>query len=916
MIGEAMRRILCCVLLLGSLLGGTDAFADARTKARRAFNEGMRLIAARQFERGIDRLIEANDTLPHPNVQYNIAQAYLALGRDAEALKWLESYLSFPVPQADAERVGRELEDVKRRMQPAPPPEKVSGTDEAPLTTVPNLTVRDLHQLESLADALRNLSTDRAKELDDITARLKGNVREEPPPPAPPPPPPDQLTAPQPIEEGGLRAVEEYEEREVVSAATRELARPEDAPAVVWVITQREIRDRGYETIAEALRAISGLHVIDDHVFVDVGVRGVHGDLRGMSRIIKVLVDGHPVAFRPTSGHFLGLEAIPIRAVDRIELIRGPASALYGANAFLAVLQIVTRRGSDIRGGAVAGRFGLSTSTEDASGKVDPKVMGTGDAIVGTKEGDLSFVLSAQGGHLDRSGLRIPETSPFAGELSGSTGGVSKKDTATPFSLFGSLELDLHGKGQINLSGGVQRLDAHGEWLDYGALTHFTEISLINIWTRLTYDLAINKEAGLRAFTSYARGGPNASNRIRPLTGFTLRPNELRHLEESFQSQAIFSGLEVRWDLSKYRFGVRAGADVDVDLQKLNSARAFFDGAEGENQAGESIPVSASSVPDTTFTNVGLYLQLDSQPLEFFDVIGGLRYDFQSLYGSNLNGRLGAVVRATDWLFFKALYGSSFRAPAADQLYRQAAYVGDTTGCLDYAPCAAVDLKPQTAHTGELVAGVAFSKTFNAQVTGFISYVDDLILSFPNNANAFITTNAGTRLSRGVEVESSVAFPGLAGALDLSAHAYFALQGTDSDIPEALFQPAESIRAEFREESLFPSVTAGGGLDLAYLPLKVGLYLEGRYVGKRRASGSNLALSAGFSNYDGDDLPGYFELDMNLSTRDLYLFEGGETVLSLRVTDALGIDHAEGGFRGWDIPTPGRLIFFRIIQEY
>jgi hypothetical protein len=114
-------------------------------------------------------------------------------------------------------------------------------------------------------------------------------------------------------------------------------------------------------------------------------------------------------------------------------------------------------------------------------------------------------------------------------------------------------------------------------------------------------------------------------------------------------------------------------------------------------------------------------------------------------------------------------------------------------------------------------------------------------------------------------------------------------------------------------------VSAGGGIDIAYAPLKLGLYVEGRYVGPRRASGSNLALSLGFSNYGGadfEDLPGYFELDVNLSTRDLEIIGSSETVLSLRVTDVLGMAHAEGGFRGWDIPAPGRVISFRVIQEY
>ena len=54
----------------------------------------------------------------------------------------------------------------------------------------------------------------------------------------------------------------------------------------------------------------------------------------------------------------------------------------------------------------------------------------------------------------------------------------------------------------------------------------------------------------------------------------------------------------------------------------------------------------------------------------------------------------------------------------------------------------------------------------------------------------------------------------------------------------------------------------------------------------------------------------------DLSTRDLYIVGSGETVLSLRATDILGTPHAEGGYRGWDIPAVGRMVFVRVIQEF
>ena len=63
--------------------------------------------------------------------------------------------------------------------------------------------------------------------------------------------------------------------------------------------------------------------------------RGVSGELRGGSRLIKVMVNGHPVSFRSETTNWLNGALVPMDVIDRIEVIRGPGSALYGANAFL-----------------------------------------------------------------------------------------------------------------------------------------------------------------------------------------------------------------------------------------------------------------------------------------------------------------------------------------------------------------------------------------------------------------------------------------------------------------------------------------------------------------------------------------------------------------------------------------------------
>jgi outer membrane receptor for ferrienterochelin and colicins len=123
------------------------------------------------------------------------------------------------------------------------------------------------------------------------------------------------------------------------------------------VVTRDAITQWGYAKVAELLRHVVGLYVIDDHIIPNVSVRGVSGGLRSESGLIKVMIDGRPVAFRVTAGNWLGPELVPLSAVERVEIIRGPGSALYGADAFLGVINVVTRRPGKMNGGefAVAG---------------------------------------------------------------------------------------------------------------------------------------------------------------------------------------------------------------------------------------------------------------------------------------------------------------------------------------------------------------------------------------------------------------------------------------------------------------------------------------------------------------------------------------------------------------------------------
>src|SRR5882724_10019899 len=187
-----------------------------------------------------------------------------------------------------------------------------------------------------------------------------------------------------------------------VSTATKTAESLDDAPAVITVVSHEDIERWGYRTVAEVLDHTVGFYLIDDHILPNASVRGMTGGLGAESGVIKVMIDGRSVAYRTTSGNWLGVELIPLESVAQIEIVRGPASALYGADAFLGVVNIITFRPEDVR--PVRGRAALVSTDGHLGERFDL----TGGSCVG----HFHFLLGAAGESTDRSGLALPSESP------------------------------------------------------------------------------------------------------------------------------------------------------------------------------------------------------------------------------------------------------------------------------------------------------------------------------------------------------------------------------------------------------------------------------------------------------------------------------------------------------------------------
>jgi iron complex outermembrane receptor protein len=140
---------------------------------------------------------------------------------------------------------------------------------------------------------------------------------------------------------------------ERVFGASQRLQPVTEAPASVTVITADDIARYGYRTLADILRSVRGLYVSDDRNYSYVGVRGFARSGDYNTRVL-LLVDGHRVNDNVYDQAGIGADfGIDPAMFERVEIIRGPASAIYGTSAFFAVVNVITRTGASLNGGSV-----------------------------------------------------------------------------------------------------------------------------------------------------------------------------------------------------------------------------------------------------------------------------------------------------------------------------------------------------------------------------------------------------------------------------------------------------------------------------------------------------------------------------------------------------------------------------------
>ncbi len=717
------------------------------------------------------------------------------------------------------------------------------------------------------------------------------------------------------------------EEKSVISATKFKMSAAE-APSVITVITETDIRDYGYQSVADALRHVTGLYVRDDLIHPNVSMRGIDAGLRGWSRDIKVLLNGQPIAYRSDTSNWLGPEMIPMDAVARIEVIRGPGSALYGPNAFLGVVNVITKEGAAAKWGSVRVTGGLmarpcpagnervpvgnDTVNLCAATPASPRFQGNVSGMSGNTfhfGGGRSFeyLLAASYGYADRSGLMLPASSPHF-RLTGpkyfrdpSSAISSRGDVERPLSLYAKASVNDPNFGTLTVDASLSHFIRAGEFTDWSVLTRDNFVSLYNWYLHLRY----GKKLGLLPL-ELAVNLALASGHNTPDNHLQIARDNTFWVRKRGGYVGFDAGAELRYTISE-KGSLLAGVAAQFDAHQLPSIYSV-----SKDASATSLPVSLQG--RRLFINVGVYAQALYNPIESLGLIAGLSFDRHNVYAQRctwqscpaLNARLGAVFfplkRENASLYFKALYGSSFKAPPAELIYGTPYVISGITGN------PALDV--ERANTFELVAGGSVLKHFDILVNGFVSLIDGKV-EYVQAGNFIRSVNSSNLLSYGIEATATAKYD------PLSVYANFAWARTT--LRTCLLADPDLCRALGEENALYPSILFNTGASYRLVAAHLVFSLSGNYVGSRWASQSNRLENLPSSDGFGFDrkayaIPAYFLLNAMISSYGLHLWGERETVFSLSVRNMLNAATTEPGFSGIDIPGRGLTVLLSAKQ--
>jgi outer membrane receptor for ferrienterochelin and colicins len=544
------------------------------------------------------------------------------------------------------------------------------------------------------------------------------------------PPFPDVEADTTDVSEIGVYGAALAEEETVVGASKREQSLGTVASAVT-VVTHDQLRRFGYRTLAEALRSVAGIYVVDDRQVERIGVRGVQllGDAN--TRIL-ILIDGTPLN-EPWSAFVDGSTALPVSLDDvaRIEVIRGPVSSIYGANAFFGIINIVTIESDQ------APR-GYGRTTMDTFGTFGGNAAFNQGSIDRQVRGSVSYQ------------YRVGETVTFP-DIAAQDPRAATTAADGARAVFGSLSLNF------------DRL-----FFQARAYDRIRELPGAPYESRLGSSGNVNHDQHLLGEVGYTRdatdkvtvAGRLYANRYRFENELELDRGDL--MAFATEATSVWYGGEVR-------------ALADLMQARGRSLLSVTSGVSVERTATESSATTKPTPIETDLTILGVYAEASTEPTAWLAATVGARFDRNSEF-TNLDNdpddelgrvspRVAVFLRRGDDYGAKFLYAEGFRNPSVFEAYydddlRFSPAVTVTGNPPPRPPTVKTQLRPETITAYEVVVYGRPATGVKVRLSAWEWRLRDLlqrglVFDFMDDAQRFRYQNEARLVSRGAELETT-----------------------------------------------------------------------------------------------------------------------------------------------------------------
>ena len=502
----------------------------------------------------------------------------------------------------------------------------------------------------------------------------------------------------------------------IVVTATKTPHGLEDTPVITNLITRSEIEAIGAENIGEVLEHTAGIIIHRD----------AHGDgvqLQGLdSEYILILVDGEPAVGRIAGK--LDMARLPVENVDRIEVVKGATSSLFGNAALAGVINIITRAASTPFSFQVSQNI-EQNDTYDSRGTLE------------LHQGDFNGLLTLSANR--RSPIDFDES-----DLTTTIHGYAN------FTGTARTEYQITPHTNIRLSGQYFIQDQEGV-SEVGPIVYDQLGDIENFSGSLGMEMKFDFDR-LR----------NISSTVLKAKIYATRYDDESTVINRFTDEISSSNLNIQ-DLvrGEFQFDTRLWVRHQISV----GGEFTYENLQSQRIEGGERDILTNS----------LYIQNEFRPISAFAVVIGGRFDNHSEFGVHFSPKLSSLYRVTDDFRIRASYGQGFRAPDFKNLYLD--FTNVTSG---YQVLGNARLVPESSHNWNLGIEYQFFKGLLARIHGYRNDLYNLIEAerigdSVLGGNKFEYQNVSEAYTEGVDAEVVIgSFGGLTSTL---GYAY--LRGAD-----------------------------------------------------------------------------------------------------------------------------------------